>query len=76
VAVLSEADLAAMVGEATVHQQKPWKLPVPQFIEHLYRKRFARKGTGSSFRWRLGHGRQGAGRAWRNATAESTRREP
>jgi hypothetical protein len=25
------------------HKQEPWKLPLPQYIEHLYKKRFGKK---------------------------------
>ncbi len=25
------------------HDQEPWKAPLPQFIEHLYEKRFCRE---------------------------------
>ena len=25
------------------HDQEPWKMPFPQFIEHLYEKRFGRR---------------------------------
>ena len=28
-------------GKANYHQE-PWKVPLPQFIEHLYRKRFGK----------------------------------
>lgn len=31
-----------MGGKAN-HKQEPWKQPLPQFIEHLYEKRFGRK---------------------------------
>jgi hypothetical protein len=29
--------------ELSNHGQEPWKAPLPQFIEHLYRKRFGRE---------------------------------
>ena len=30
------------LGKLDNHRQQPWKLPLPQFIEHLYAKRFGR----------------------------------
>ena len=27
-------------GKLANHKQEPWKMPLPQFIEHLYRKNF------------------------------------
>jgi hypothetical protein len=29
-------------GKLTNEDQEPWKMPLPQFIEHLYRKHFGR----------------------------------
>jgi len=29
-------------GKLANHRQEPWKAPLPQFIEHLYLKRFGR----------------------------------
>ncbi len=29
-------------GKLANHKQEPWKMPLPQFIEHLYRKHFGR----------------------------------
>jgi hypothetical protein len=34
----------AKLGGLDNHKQEPWKLPLPQFIEHLYAKRFGRPG--------------------------------
>jgi hypothetical protein len=31
------------LGKISNHRQEPWKAPLPQFIEHLYLKRFARE---------------------------------
>ena len=31
------------LGKIANHDQEPWKAPLPQFIEHLYLKRFARE---------------------------------
>ena len=30
-------------GKLANHKQEPWKAPLPQFIEHLYWKRFRRE---------------------------------
>ena len=30
------------LGKIDNHDQEPWKLPLPEFIEHLYQKRFGR----------------------------------
>jgi hypothetical protein len=31
------------LGKIGNHRQEPWKAPLPQFIEHLYLKRFGRE---------------------------------
>ena len=31
------------LGKLDNHNQEPWKAPLPQFIEHLYFKRFGRE---------------------------------
>jgi hypothetical protein len=31
------------LGKLDNHHQEPWKAPLPQFIEHLYFKRFGRE---------------------------------
>jgi len=31
------------LGKMANHRQEPWKAPLPQFIEHLYVKRFGRE---------------------------------
>jgi hypothetical protein len=28
------------LGKLDNHRQEPWKAPLPEFIEHVYRKRF------------------------------------
>ena len=28
------------LGKLANHKQEPWKMPLPQFIEHLYRRRY------------------------------------
>ncbi len=32
----------AKLGSIDNHRQEPWKLPLPEFIEHLYEKRFGK----------------------------------
>lgn len=31
------------IGKIDNHKQEPWKAPLPQFIEHIYFKRFKRE---------------------------------
>jgi hypothetical protein len=31
------------LGKVDNHEQEPWKLPLPQFIEHLYEKSFGKR---------------------------------
>ena len=31
------------LGKIANHRQEPWKAPLPQFIEHLYLRRFGRE---------------------------------
>jgi hypothetical protein len=31
------------LGKIANHRQEPWKAPLPEFIEHLYLKRFGRE---------------------------------
>ena len=38
------------LGSIDNHDQEPWKEPLPQFIEHLYQKRFAASVPRSSCR--------------------------
>lgn len=33
----------AKLGKIDNHRQEPWKLPLPEFIEHLYSKRFGKQ---------------------------------
>lgn len=30
------------LGSLENHDQEPWKMPLPEYIEHLYEKRFGR----------------------------------
>lgn len=32
----------AKFGKLANHQQEPWKMPLPRFIEHLYEERFGK----------------------------------
>ena len=32
----------AKFGKLDNHKQEPWKMPLPQFIEHLYEKHFGK----------------------------------
>jgi hypothetical protein len=36
----------AKLGGIDNHRQEPWKLPLPEFIEHLYEKRFGKTRPG------------------------------
>jgi hypothetical protein len=33
----------AKLGKIDNHRQQPWKAPLPEFIEHLYFKRFGKE---------------------------------
>jgi hypothetical protein len=61
------------LGKIANHRQEPWKAPLPQFIEHLYLKRFGRERPQSVIpveKW----ARPGAGqKAARNAASASAR---
>ena len=35
----------AQLGKIDNHEQEPWKLPLPQFIEELYFKRFGKTSS-------------------------------
>ena len=37
------------LGKLDNHRQEPWKLPLPAFIEHLYRKRFGKDRPNAVF---------------------------
>ncbi len=34
------------LGGMANHRQEPWKMPLPQFIEHRYRRQFGKKMPG------------------------------
>jgi hypothetical protein len=61
------------LGKLSNHGQEPWKAPLPQFIEHLYLKRFGREQprvVAPAEHW----GRSAAaGNPGRNALATSAR---
>ena len=45
------------LGKIANHRQEPWKAPLPQFIEHMYLKRFGRDRPSPSPRLSSGRGR-------------------
>ena len=60
------------LGKISHHRQEPWKAPLPQFIEHLYLKRFGREQprvVTPAENW----GRSAAGNPARNALAANAR---
>jgi uncharacterized protein (DUF1697 family) len=60
------------LGKLSNHRQEPWKAPLPQFIEHLYLKRFGREQprvVTPAENW----GRSAAGNPARNALATNAR---
>ncbi len=60
------------LGKLSNHGQEPWKAPLPQFIEHLYLKRFGREQprvVTAAENW----GRSAAGNPARNALATNAR---
>jgi hypothetical protein len=52
------------LGKLDNHDQEPWKVPLPQFIEHLYVQRFGRERplavTSVEERSRAQHAKKGA----------------
>jgi hypothetical protein len=60
------------LGKIANHRQEPWKAPLPQFIEHLYLKRFGRDRPQSvtpAEKW----ARPGTGQKTRNADTANAR---
>ena len=55
------------LGKLDNHQQEPWKMPLAQYIEHLYRKRFGKPCPDAVMsieeRFRLGEEKKAARRA-------------
>lgn len=65
-------ELGLNPGKLGNHRQEPWKAPLPQFIEHLYLKRFGREQprvVTAAENW----GRSAAGNPARNALATNAR---
>ncbi|MFN0063308.1 MAG: hypothetical protein ACKVPX_12450 [Myxococcaceae bacterium] len=64
------------LGKLDNHHQEPWKMPLRQFIEHLYSKRFGKpcpdKVTSIEDRWRLEQEKEEARRAVRRQAAVKT----
>jgi hypothetical protein len=64
------------LGKIDNHGQEPWKAPLPQFIEHLYAKRFGREAP-EVVKPIEEHVRQAEmKRARRKATRAATRQSP
>jgi uncharacterized protein (DUF1697 family) len=60
------------LGKISNHRHEPWKAPLPQFIEHLYLKRFGREQprvVTPAENW----GRSAAGNPARSALAANAR---
>jgi hypothetical protein len=61
------------LGKLDNHDQEPWKMPLRQYIEHLYRKRFGKPCPDTAMsieeRWRLEMEKKEARRAVRTERA-------
>jgi hypothetical protein len=57
------------LGKLDNHNQEPWKMPLRQYIEHLYHKRLGKHGpdtvTSMEDRWRFEQEKEGARRVAR-----------
>ena len=66
----------AKLGKLDNHDQEPWKMPLREFIGHLYLKRFGRPGPDTVMsiedRWRLDEQKREAKRAARRQPAAET----
>ena len=66
----------AKLGKLDNHKQEPWKLPLPQFIEKIYLKRFGRRAPDIVMsieeRVRLNHEKKEARRAAKQQRATET----
>jgi len=66
----------AKLGKLDNHKQEPWKLPLPQFIEKIYLKRFGRTAPDIVMsveeRVRLNHEKKEARRAAKQQRATET----
>jgi hypothetical protein len=64
------------LGKIDNHRQEPWKMPLPAFIEHLYRKRFGKDRPGAvrpvEERAHRVDGTQAAARARNTSTRKDT----
>ena len=67
---------SAKLGKLDNHRQEPWKLPLPQFIEKIYLKRFGRRAPDIVMsieeRVRLNHEKKEARRAAKQQRATET----
>jgi hypothetical protein len=61
------------LGKLDNHDQEPWKMPLPDYIQHLYLKRFGRSAPDGVLsiedHWRLQQERKAARRAARRRPA-------
>ena len=66
----------AKLGKLDNHDQEPWKMPLREYIGHLYLKRFGRPGPDAVMsiedRWRLEEQKTEARRAARRQLATDT----
>ncbi len=63
------------LGKISNHRQEPWKAPLPQFIEHLYLKRFGRERPQAVTPAEKWEGPAAAKKPARNAVATNVRTE-
>jgi hypothetical protein len=61
------------LGSLDNHRQQPWKAPLPEFIEHLYEKRFGRARPDEVVSIEEHAKRQAAKRAQKKARKEERR---
>ncbi len=64
------------LGSLDNHRQEPWKAPLPEFIEHLYEKRFGRTRPEEVLSIEERARRQAATKALRKARKAQRRRAP
>ena len=65
----------ARLGSLDNHRQEPWKAPLPEFIEHLYEKRFGRTRPEEVLSIEERAGRQAAAKAQKRAEKAQRRVE-
>ena len=63
------------LGKISNQRQEPWKAPLPQFIEHLYLKRFGREQPQVVTPAEQWEGSAAAKKRARNAVATNARRD-